>query len=28
MAFAVAAAYLVVGIGAYLVLLRDVEPMA
>ncbi|MGC2583655.1 MAG: MFS transporter [Acidobacteriaceae bacterium] len=27
MAFAVAAAYLVVGIGAYLVLLRDVEPM-
>ncbi|HEX3660212.1 MAG TPA: MFS transporter [Acidobacteriaceae bacterium] len=28
MAFAVAAAYLVVGIGAYLLLLRDVEPMA
>jgi MFS family permease len=28
MAFAVATAYLVVGIGAYLVLLRDVEPMA
>lgn len=28
MAFVVAAAYLVVGIGAYLVLLRDVEPMA
>lgn len=27
MAFAVAAAYLVVGIGAYLVLLRDLEPM-
>jgi MFS family permease len=28
MAFAVAAAYLVVGIGAYLLLLRNVEPMA